>query len=211
VDGPARTHARFQEVSPPAFLFALVPRPEHRRAIERTRTFGLWVQPTADRATLLRFGEPIGVLAQASTTLWDRMVSETLRGWRPSSVGIVIENLGVVGDDGIVKFRALVCPPADSAPKGTDRSKLELRSGVVCLSTTELVFAVESSTHGGYYWQVVLANGIGQDDDLVWGCSCPSRRLCSHVRRVIKALAAVKAVRMENGVLRLASIDELKG
>jgi hypothetical protein len=211
VDGPARTHARFQEVSHPALLFALVPRPEHRRAIERTGTFGLWVQPTKDRATLLRFGEPIGVLAQASTMLWDRMVSESLRWWRPSSVGIVIDNRDVVEDDGVVRFRALVCPSADSAPKGVECSKLELRSGVVCLSPTELMFAVESSTHGGYYWQVVLANGIDPGDDLVWGCSCPSRKLCSHIRRVVRPLAAVKAVRMENGVLRLASGDELRG
>jgi hypothetical protein len=151
VDGPARTRALIQEVSPPALLFALVPLPEHRKAIRRTGTFGFWVQPTKDRATLLRFGEPIGVLAQASTTLWDRMISEALRWWRPSSVGIVIDNRGVVGDDDIVRFRALVCPSADSAPEEGGGSGPELPNGVVCLSWSESTFAVESSTHGGYY------------------------------------------------------------
>jgi hypothetical protein len=56
-----------------------------------------------------------------------------------------------------------------------------------------------------------IPGGAHPGDDLVWGCSCPSRKLCSHIRRVVRPLAAVKAVRMENGVLRLASGDELRG
>jgi len=160
---------------------------------------------------LLRFGEPIGVLAQPSTTLWDQMASEALRWWRPSSVGIIIDNRRVVGSDDVVRFRALVCPHADRAPEGAGGSELALPNGVVCLSPSEFTFAVESSTHSGHYWKVILTNGIGPEDDFRWGCSCPSRRICSHVRRVVKTLHAVKVVRMENGVLRLASADELRG